>query len=305
MNIIRFATLVVLLVLSSTVTTSAQTFAKQTELLADKEPAEDINDFINEFYSSYSSVLKNYVDKNGLVNYPKLRRHRLELLPQILEFANVSETDFEKWPDNEKLAFWINAYNFFAINIVIQNYPIKSPFYAKIWWPGNSIVHIEGFYNNKFFKIMDLEYNLNEVEQKIIDFNNPGACFAICRATLGSPGLIRRPYRGFMLEKQLNDKIKVYLSRNVGVDYIAGDKQLYLSEIFDKNANIFIKNYTKQKRFRSFEPKIQAAFNFIYAKAAKKTVEVILKATPETKIEFERKNWRYFMHLNQSGTDLH
>lgn len=261
----------------------------------------DVNEFLTGFYSNYSEVLHKYVDSKGLIDYPRLRRHRLELGPQAVEFAVLDQSDYQKLPENEQKAFWINAYNFFAINIVVRNYPIKAPRFARIWWPENSVVHIPDFYTQCFFTVMDREYNLSEIEQFLkVQFDDPNMSFALCKATLGSPTLRTEPYRGYKLNSQLIEQAKLYLAREVAFSLDTKENTLYLAELFENDSELFIKHFIGQK-FRSFEPKVQAAFNYINTYGNPENIEIINRVTPDFNIQFQRINWRYFVKLNDSS----
>jgi hypothetical protein len=261
----------------------------------------DVNEFFNGFYSNYSEILQKYVDSHGLIDYPRLRRHRLELGPQAVEFAILDQSDYQSWPENEQKAFWINAYNFFAVNIVVRNYPIKAPRFARIWWPENSVVHIPDFYTQHFFNIMDREYNLSEIEQFLkVQFDDPNVSFALCKATLGSPILKTEPYRGYKLDSQLREQAKLYLAREVAFSLDSKENILYLAELFENDSELFIKHFTSQK-FRAFEPKVQAAFNYINTYGNPENVEIINRITPPFNVQFQRINWRYFVTLNDAS----
>src|SRR4030042_620929 len=56
------------------------------------------------FNLSFTRLLKEYVDAHGLVNYPKLRRFRLELNNVVEKFANLKPEVYITWSQNEKIA---------------------------------------------------------------------------------------------------------------------------------------------------------------------------------------------------------
>ncbi len=70
----------------------------------------------------YNQILQKYV-KNGLVDYKNLRYdNRLYEFINSLKITNPS--DFKT--KEEKLAFWINAYNAYTLYIICKNYPVES-----------------------------------------------------------------------------------------------------------------------------------------------------------------------------------
>jgi len=254
-----------------------------------------------EFYMHYADVLEEYVDRHGLVNYDKLRRHRIELFPQALEFENLDLDDFDAWPKNEQKAFWINAYNYYVLTIVIKNYPIESTRYQRLWWPADCIMHIEKFYEGQYVKIMNTEYTLKEIEQILIeDFDDPRVLFALSKPTLLSPAMIRTPYYGKSLDLQLDMQIREYLANDIVFDYDQDKDLLIIPEVFETHAELFQKHYTNNKRFRAYKPAIHSAFNFIYNYADPRDRVLLERISPDTQIKFKIRRWRYYMKLNES-----
>ena len=56
----------------------------------------------------FDQVLREHVDEKGRVNYTKLKANpeKFEAYLDLLAFANPEELSY-----NERLAFWVNAYN--------------------------------------------------------------------------------------------------------------------------------------------------------------------------------------------------
>ncbi|MCK5710400.1 MAG: DUF547 domain-containing protein, partial [Deltaproteobacteria bacterium] len=74
-------------------------------------------------YSTYNSLLNKYV-KNAKVNYEGFIDSRAEFKTFLKALGSVNENDYEGWTEEQKLAFWINAYNAFTIKAIIDHYPI-------------------------------------------------------------------------------------------------------------------------------------------------------------------------------------
>src|SRR5574340_1101933 len=69
----------------------------------------------------YTSILSKYV-KNGLVDYKNLKNDK-----RLNEYlSQLSGTDPGKFNRNEKLAFWINAYNAFTLQMIVEDYQAPS-----------------------------------------------------------------------------------------------------------------------------------------------------------------------------------
>ncbi|MEX0798522.1 MAG: DUF547 domain-containing protein, partial [Bacteriovoracaceae bacterium] len=77
-------------------------------------------------HSKWQEFLKKRIKKEGnqtLVNYGAVKKDYEKLKSYLLELENVSQEEFEKFEKDEKLAFWINAYNAYTLDIVARHYP--------------------------------------------------------------------------------------------------------------------------------------------------------------------------------------
>ena len=72
-------------------------------------------------YSDFAEALKINVDDAGMVNYRKFKAEPQKLMAFINELGNLDTKDFEKWSDNEKIAFWLNTYNALTLKAIIDN----------------------------------------------------------------------------------------------------------------------------------------------------------------------------------------
>ena len=101
------------------------------------------------FHNQCAEIFENYVDEKGMVDYKTLRRNRPELKTVLKQFSSLSPTEYKSWSKEDKIAFWINAYNLNKLDIVADNYPITptSQFPGLNYWGPNSIRHIEGDIN--------------------------------------------------------------------------------------------------------------------------------------------------------------
>jgi len=235
-------------------------------------------------------LLATYVDKNGLVNYQKLRRLRGELRPIEKQLNNIHPAKYISWSENERIAFWINNYNIFTLKLIIDNYPID-PIIKWPIYPKNSIRQLRGPWTKHYFKVMGLEYTLREIEKDMLmdKFGDPRICFALSLASIAGPPLLNEPYIPEKIDEQLDNQIKKYLSspRGLRIDHSA--KTVHMSAIFKLNEKHFIKKYEQIKRFRNKKPNIRAflnfAVNYIDPDDAKRIQD------GDYKVEFIRYNW--------------
>src|SRR5437867_10565814 len=78
--------------------------------------------------------------RDGLVYYRALRSERGRL-DRYAASLNVPPATYESWSREHKMAFWLNAYNVFMLQTVIDNYPIEG---TSKNYPSNSVRQIPG-----------------------------------------------------------------------------------------------------------------------------------------------------------------
>ncbi len=129
---------------------------------------------------------------------------------------------------DEKIAFWINAYNLGAIKMIVDHYPVDSIRSAKIHWLRNP-------WGKKIITIGAREYSLGEIEHDILlgELQAPLAHFGIVCASVSCPDLSPRAYRGATVHEQLGTQARRFLgdeSRGLRLDREGG--RVFFSQIF-------------------------------------------------------------------------
>jgi hypothetical protein len=164
----------------------------------------------NTFWDSYQDILNSAVTVNEFtsidgefghasVDYEKIKKDpRLqEKIGNQLEKLGTVEAPEET---SHKLAFWINAYNFFTIVDVVNNYPITGM--KKIGW------------KDKHHKVEGTLYSLDNIEHNVIrPLEDPRIHFAINCASVGCPSLKVEIFDGNQIDTQLN-KVVVNALKN-------------------------------------------------------------------------------------------
>lgn len=186
----------------------------------------------------FTDVLKKYVI-NGLVDYQNLLND--ENLDKYIN--QLSITDSEKLNRNQKLAFWINAYNAFTLQVIRDNYPIKS--INELHTGGRIIAHIIGktVWDKEFITINNKKYSLNDIEHKILrKMNDPRIHFAIVCASISCPELITEAFEGDKIELQLENRTKIFLNDKSRNHFDMKNREAHISEIFNWFEEDFGKN---------------------------------------------------------------
>jgi hypothetical protein len=250
-----------------------------------------------DFHNKCAGILNSFVDDKGTVNYKMLRRKRLELKNILDEFARLDPNEYDAWPKEDKIAFWLNVYNIQTLNIIIDNYPIKSSRWLRLIWPLTSIRHIDkdiGGIGKQKFLVMDEEFTLSEIEQRFFckEFDEPRVFFALSRASLSSPPLRNEPYYGDKLDEQLGDQVKGFLSSPLAFKIDRKKQIVYLSAILQPtwHGKEFVGKYATDKKFKDQEPPVRAVLNFLTNYISKQDVSFL--EVEHYSVKYIKYDWR-------------
>ncbi|MFC1746675.1 DUF547 domain-containing protein [Candidatus Riflebacteria bacterium] len=146
----------------------------------------------------FDRILREFVNEQGLVDYAGLKKEVRRLESYIMQLRSIK--DPETLPRNDRLSFWINAYNALTLCLILDYYPkirsIKDIPRRKRWW------------HNRF-KLGRKIYSLDHIEHQILrKMEEPGIHFAIVCASIGCPKLQKRAFTGENIEAQL-EKAKI------------------------------------------------------------------------------------------------
>jgi Protein of unknown function, DUF547 len=162
-----------------------------------QEPAPVVVDPI---HKPFEQILDIYV-RDGLVYYLALKRERRTFDRYLQSLADTSGETVNGWAPERQLAFWINAYNAFALRTVIDHYPIrgKAPDY-----PASSIRQIPGAFERRTHRAGGRTLTLDALERDVIvPFGDPRALLALGRGANGGGRLKSEAYTSNRLDAQL------------------------------------------------------------------------------------------------------
>ena len=103
-------------------------------------------------HTNYNDLVATYVSNEGNVNYVGFKRNWNTLRNYIKALGENMPTN--AWTTEDKLAYWMNAYNAMTVDLILRNYPLESIKDMKDPW------------GQRFWKVGDKYYNLNEIEHK-------------------------------------------------------------------------------------------------------------------------------------------
>ena len=236
------------------------------------------------------------ISEEGLVKYSTLKRKRLDVLMARRELKNLNPAVLMALSRDERIAFWINTYNFCTIELILRHYPIQPKWYMIIY-PDNSIMQIPGGWTKEFFDIQREEYNLQEIEQDFLlkRYKDPRICFALSNASVGGATLRNEPYTASRLDEQLDDQVKKYLATNKGIRWDKDNNILHLSNVFQAHPKTFLESdkWAAIKKFRKRKDEERIWLNFILPHLSEEDIRYL--ETSEFKIKFIEFDW----HLNE------
>ncbi|RLD25272.1 MAG: DUF547 domain-containing protein [Bacteroidetes bacterium] len=156
----------------------------------------------------WDGIVKEFV-VDGHVNYEHLLKNSEQL--NIYLHRLQSHTPSSDWSREEKLAYWINAYNAFTIKIVLDNYPVKS---IKDIGDKLQVPLVNSTWDIKFIEIGGKDLSLNDIEHRILrkEFNEPRIHFAIVCASESCPPLRSEAFISENIDKQLNEQALLFIN---------------------------------------------------------------------------------------------
>ncbi len=171
--------------------------------------SQTIVDISNDFFQTYV--------KNGKVDYSRIKTADVNRLAELYSSADISG-----WNKSEKKAFYINAYNFYVIKLITENYPVNSP------------MDVSGFFDRQKISVAGSLVTLNELENSILrkEFSDARLHFALVCGAVSCPIIINEAYYPANLEELLNRQTKLALNDNDFIRVSQSENTVEISEIF-------------------------------------------------------------------------
>ncbi|WP_229201246.1 DUF547 domain-containing protein [Arcticibacterium luteifluviistationis] len=160
--------------------------------------------------STWDKLLKDHVNDKGEVDYGGMMNDKAELEAYLAEISENAPA--KNWSDDEKMAYWINAYNAFTVKLILDNKGVSS---IKDIGPKTQIPFVNTPWDIKFIEIDGDKYDLNNIEHGILrkDFKkDPRYHFALVCAAESCPRLRNEAYTAKKLDKQLDEEGEAFLN---------------------------------------------------------------------------------------------
>lgn len=165
---------------------------------------------------------------------------------QLEKAQSILETFSHKFRSKqEEKAFWINVYNFAAMKLVADHYPVQSIRSLKI-----SIVKHP--WSKKIVNIAGKTYSLSEIEKDILlkRFQDSRILFAVNCAAVSCPDREPKLYTPMALDQQLDNVVETFFKNNTKGLSIEG-KDIYLAWILKKDRAIIESKHGSLTNFLS------------------------------------------------------
>ncbi|MGE0311529.1 MAG: DUF547 domain-containing protein [Lautropia sp.] len=194
-------------------------------------------------YERFDALLRKHVAWNAAgtasaVDYAGLARERAALKQVLDAFSAVSMQQYQGFSRDQRLAFLINAYNAFTLELILTKYPDL----ASIKDLGSLF---RSPWKQRFFTLLGEARTLDWIEHDMIRkpgaFDEPRIHFVVNCASIGCPALRPQAVKASELERQLEDSTRRFLgdrSRNR-----LEDGKLRVSKIFDWYGDDFRKGH--------------------------------------------------------------
>lgn len=157
------------------------------------------NSAVNFDHSAWDNLLKKHVDSEGMVDYKGFKNDREALNKYLQKLSSTEPTD--AWSVQELLAFYINLYNAYTVDLILNNYPTES------------IQDIDGAFTKGFVPVGDRELSLGGIENGILrKMDEPRIHFAINCASISCPKLLDEAFTASKINEQLDEVTREFIN---------------------------------------------------------------------------------------------
>jgi hypothetical protein len=162
-------------------------------------------------HAAWDGLLKKHVhwlpdNKQSRVDYTAFKADRAALKGVLDAMSALPKAEFDTWSREQRMAFLINAYNAFTVELVLTRYPdLKS-----IKDLGS---FVQSPWKKKFFTLLGEPRHLDWIEHEQLRpfYNDPRVHAAVNCASIGCPALRNEAFTAAKLEAQLDDGMARFL----------------------------------------------------------------------------------------------
>ncbi|MBX7187168.1 MAG: DUF547 domain-containing protein [Vicinamibacteria bacterium] len=195
-------------------------------------------------HDPFTSLLQAHV-VNDLVDYDAFAKS--QEFQQYLQTLDAARLD--SMTKDERLAFWINAYNAYTIQLINRHKERESIRNINVFL---GVLRGKRPWKEEIVRAAGRFLSLDDVLNKVIraDFKEPRVHMALVGAAMSSPPLRAEAYEGAKLGQQLDDQTRTFLKERQTANRLdLGNSIIHLSPIFDWNRADFGKTDAAILRF--------------------------------------------------------
>ena len=181
-------------------------------------------------YADWNVLVKKHVKwlpdgKQSRVNYKGFAADRAALKEVLSGMSAVPKATFDGWSKPQQMAFLINAYNAFTVELILTKYPDLQ-----------SIKDIGSLFQSPwkkaFFSLLGKERHLDWIEHEQLRpiFKDPRVHAAVNCASIGCPALRDEAFTAAKLDGQLDDGMRRFMGDRTR-NRVKGD-EVQVSAIF-------------------------------------------------------------------------
>lgn len=164
--------------------------------------------------TSWQELLQQHVvilrgGRASQVDYDGLRQDRATLQKYLGMTSAVTRGEFDHWSGSDQLAFLINAYNAWTVELILR----AEPTLKSILDLGSLL---QSPWKQRFIPLLGETRSLDDIEHGLIRgsgrYREPRIHFAVNCASVGCPALAAEAYLGGRLDAQLERATRLFLS---------------------------------------------------------------------------------------------
>lgn len=170
------------------------------------------------------------------VDYARLAADPSALHAYLAALEAASPGALQAASRNDRLAFWINAYNACMLKRVVERYPIRRAGgllglkNRAAGRPANSVWQIEDVFQGPHCVVAGVARSQDEIEHEIVrPFGDPRIHFAVNCAARSCPPLAPRAYEGSRLDEQLDAQVAAFLRDPAHFQVSSGDERIVVT----------------------------------------------------------------------------
>jgi hypothetical protein len=248
-------------------------------------------------HSLWDAFLKKYVNEKGEVNYRAIVQDPKELNDYLTHLMAADPFAVTKrWPREEAMAFWLNAYHALLIKLIVESYPIASV--QKI----PSVSDIAAFRLGDP-KTGQTQYSLNDIRAKnlIGTYRDEKIHLALSVGARGGPRLMREAFTGPKVEGQLFLLTRQFVNDPAKVDITPGRKKIRISKVFKWYGSDFNLDFGTPQPIGKLSPIESAVLSFLAYYLGDEAKSEFLE-DGAYKIEYLPFDWSLNDQVGQPGT---